>query len=223
MTRRILIVGAGGFGRGVFGWLEGSPRHRFLHGIGDVAFLDDGAPAAPLLAPIVSTVRGYVPGPRDRVVCAVADPGVRRSLVDLLRGRGARFHTFVDDRAVLGQGVVVGTGAVVCPGVVVSAGARIGDHVQVNFNCSVGHDVVLGAFTTLSPSVNIMGEVQVGESAFFGGSAVVLPRLAVGAGAVVGAGATIRGGVAAGTTVVGSDGRVIAGSGERPVRAVRSS
>lgn len=201
-----MIAGAGGFGRGVFSWLTSSCAHRRDNDVESVVFIDDSAKReAP--AEIVSSIEGYSPREDDYVICAVGQPALRRTLVDALWAKGARFHTFVDDRAVVAESVKLSDGAVVCPGVVISADAQLGEHVHINFNSSVGHDVRLGAFSTLSPSVNIMGEVVVGESVFFGGSAVVLPRLCVAAGAVIGAGAVVHKTVSTAATVVGNPAR----------------
>ena len=207
MAERVVIAGAGGFGRGVLAWLQGSPAHRRAHGITDIVFVDDGAPAVRPAAPVIGTIRDYRPEPDDVVLCAIGSPVSRRAVVTGLSLRGARFHTFVDDRAVLAAGVGIGPGAVVCPGTVVSADARIGAHVHVNFGCAVGHDTVLEDFTTLSPMVNVMGEVRVGEGVFLGGSAVVLPRLALGSSSTVGAGAVVTADLSAGVTVVGNPAR----------------
>lgn len=214
MGNRIVIVGAGGFGRGVYSWLTSSPRHLASHQIDDVVFVDDFATSAP--APIVATVDSFVPEASDDVICALGVPTMRMNVTERLRARDARFHTFVDDRCVLADGVRIGEGAVLCPGVVVSADATIGSHVHINFSCSIGHDTVIGSFTTLSPSVNIMGEVSVGESVFFGGSAVVLPRTVVGDRVTVGAGAIVLRSVEAGLTVVGNPAARIVASEEAP-------
>jgi len=210
MADRVVIAGAGGFGRGVLAWLAGSPLHRTRHDIDDVVFIDDGTPAVAPDAPVVGTIADYAPRPQDVVICAIGVPEVRRRVVESLAARGATFHTFVDDRAVVAPDVDLGVGAVVCPGVVVSANARIGAHVHVNFNCSVGHDATIGALSTLSPSVDVMGEVRIGEAVFLGGSAVVLPRLTIGPTATIGAGAVVVRDVPAGRTVVGNPAHEIA-------------
>jgi len=209
MSRRIVIAGAGGFGRGVLSWIRSSPRHLEHYEISEIVFIDDGRPAVTPQAPVISTIRGYMPGPNDAVVCAVGVPDVRRAVVQSLTGAGAQFHTFVDDRAIIGDGVTIGEGSVICPGVVMSANVSVGAHVHINFNCSVGHDTELGELTTLSPSVNIMGQVVVGEGAFFGGSAVILPRIAVGNRSVVGAGAVIVSRIEPFSIYAGSPGRLI--------------
>lgn len=208
MSTRIVIAGAGGFGRGVYGWLMDSWVHRDEHQIAEVVFIDDARqPVVVPQAEIVGSIQDYLPVHGDEVLCAIGAPNVRRGVVELLRTRGATFHTFIDDRAIVGSRVRVGTGAVICPGVVISADANVGRHVHINFNSSIGHDTVLGDFTTLSPSVNVMGEVHVGESVFVGGSAAVLPRLQIAVGATVGAGAVVVKSIKAHTTVVGNPAR----------------
>lgn len=206
---RIVIAGAGGFGRGVFSWLRQSPRHREEFDVSEIVYVDDVAPTHHPHGPVVSTIADYRPREHDRVLCAIGSPVVRRRVVEKLSERSATFHTFVDDKAVVGVGTRVMEGAVICPGSVLSANAVVSAHVHINFNCSVGHDTVLGAYSTLSPAVNVMGEVKVGEGAFFGGSCVVLPRLSIGTAATVAAGATVIDNVPDGATVVGNPARAL--------------
>lgn len=207
MAKRIVIAGAGGFGRGVHSWITTSPGHLKEHNIKDVVFIDDGLSSPD--TPVFSSIEAYEPLENDEVLCAIGNPKIRRDLTDSLTGRGSRFHTFVDDRAVLGSGVTVGEGTIICPGVVVSADASIGEHVHINFNCSIGHDVRLGAFATLSPSVNIMGEVNVGDAAFIGGSAAILPRIELGTKSTIGAGAVVIRSVGADAIMVGNPAKPI--------------
>ena len=204
MNKRLVIAGAGGFGRGVYGWVTSSPRFLSENGVSEVAPLADSPSAVELPGTVVSTVSEYAPVESDRVLCAVGIIEVRKRMVRDLSSRGARFATFVDDRAVLCEGVRLGEGCIVCPGSVLSADVRLGRHVHVNFNCSIGHDTAIGDFSTLSPSVNVMGEVESGSAVFFGGSAAILPRLAVGSGAVIGAGAVVSRSVPDAQTVVGN-------------------
>lgn len=207
MSKRVVIVGAGGFGRGVHSWLMQSPRHREAEGIGDVVFIDDATPKVGPDAPVIGNVRDYVPENYDEVLVAVGRPKLRRRVAENLSSRGAQFHTFVDDRAVLADTAHVGTGTIICPGTVISAHATVGSHVHINFNCSIGHDTVLGEFTTLSPMSNIMGETIVGSDVFVGGSAVVLPRIEIANGTTIGAGSTVIQPVSSASTVVGNPAR----------------
>lgn len=207
MNKRLIIAGAGGFGRGIFGWVTSSPKFLQKCGISDIAFINDSQPSVRIDAPLHDSITAYVPGPRDLVICAIGNPTVRQNIVRMLSGRGAIFQTFVDDRAIIGPKVTIDEGAVICPGTVISAGARIQQQVHVNFNCSIGHDTEIGRFSTLSPSVNLMGELRIGNSVFFGGSSTVLPRLQVGARSQIGAGAVVTKNVPKEVVVKGIPGR----------------
>lgn len=205
MTIRIVIAGAGGFGRGVRGWIESSPIHMRQNAISEVVFIDDGSAMAN--SAVISSIGEYQPQDNDRVLCAIANSDIRRKVVSEFRQKGARFHTFVDDRATLGARVKIGEGTIVCPGSVVSADASLGEQVHVNFNCSIGHDVQLGDYSTLSPTVTIGGEVDVSESVFFGAAANVLPRVSIGEGVVIGASAVVLRSVEANSVMVGNPAR----------------
>lgn len=204
VSKRIVIVGAGGFGRGVHSWLRQSPRHREKAAIEEIVFIDDDVPNVKPQAPVIGTVREYVPVPGDEVLVAVADPKIRKSIVESLQLHAVQFHTFIADGAIVAEGFQLGLGAIICPSAVIDAHVTIGSHVHVNFNSTVGHDTVLGDFTTLSPMANVMGEVTVGSGVFIGGSGVVLPRIDIGDSVTVGAGAIVVDSVVNDQTVVGN-------------------
>ena len=209
MSKRLIIIGAGGFGRGVYSWLVQSPRHLENSNIQDIVFVDDADPIVKPRARIIDTVLSFNPAPGDEIMVAIADPEQRENVVAGLQGRGTSYHTFVDDRAIVAQGVEIGEGSIVCPGVVIDADVTIGAHVHINFNSTVGHDTTIGDFTTLSPLTNVMGEVSVGHGVFLGGGSVILPRINIGDRAVIGAGTTVVSSVFPRSTVVGNPAKPI--------------
>lgn len=207
MKRRIVIAGAGGFGRGVYDWLQDTLNARQPTQTTEVVFIDDETPLVQPQASVISSIDAYEPRSQDEVLCAVAKPELRRQIVELLRRRDAVFHSFVDYRAVIGSRVRIGEGSIVCPGTVLDADVTVGAHVHVNSNSFIGHDSLLGDYSTLSPAVNVMGQVTVGLGGFLGGSSVVLPRTNVGAWSTLGAGAVLVKGSDPYTTMVGNPAR----------------
>ena len=209
MGTRVVIVGAGGFGRNMYRWLLASPKHIAEASVSELVFVDDGIPSVAPPTKLICTIDDYGPEANDEVLLAIGVPSIRQQVKDRLDLKGCRYHTFLADESVVTQGTLIGNGVIVCPGSVVAADVTLGDHVHMNMNCSVGHDVKIGAMTTLSPAVNIMGEVWVGEAVFFGGSSVVLPRISVGDKALLGAGAVAICSVPSEATVVGNPARII--------------
>ena len=141
-----------------------------------------------------------------RYVLGIGSPEVRRRLVGRLEDAGARPFTAVHPSATFGAQVVVGEGVVVCAGVAVSTNVRLGRHVHVNPNATIGHDAVLGDFVSVNPAAVVSGEVTIGEGTLIGASATVLQQLSVGRGTIVGAGAVVTKAVPDGVVVKGIPG-----------------
>lgn len=206
---RVLIVGAGGFGREMSFWLRQHPDCGRRWAV--VGFLDDNEQALaayPDALPIVGSVKGYAPAGGESLICAVALPKPKKLVVESLLSRGARFMTFVHPEVALGGDVHLDAGTILCPGITVSNGARFGAFVTANLSATVGRDASIGDFVTINSHCAIAEGCQVGEAAFFGSHAVVAPGTQVGAWAVVGAGSVVNAAIPAAARVFGNPSRV---------------
>lgn len=201
MSSRLILVGAGGFGRELINWAEDAAAQGGQAFAGYLDMHADVLAGSAYALPWLGTPDGYAPQAGDEFVIAIGDPAGKRAVVEQLRARGARFARLIHPSAVVARTAVLGEGVVLCPHSMVSADARVGDFVAVNTLSSVGHDAVVGAYTTLSGHVDLTGYVQVGEGCFFGSGARVLPKVKVGARARIGAGATIMRNVAEDATM----------------------
>ena len=201
---RIVIVGAGGFGREIFAWLRSSPRFLQRENVDNIVYIDDRQDSTGLPAPCVSSVEAYTPSDSDKFICAIGAPHVRRAVVEKIETRSGKFVPFIHDSVVMGLNVVAKTGLVVCPNVIISSDIQIGAHVHINSNCTIGHDVVIDDFATLSPSCNLTGGVVVKKDAFLGTAVTVIPEKKIGAGSLVGAGSVVLRDVPPGVTSFGN-------------------
>jgi sugar O-acyltransferase (sialic acid O-acetyltransferase NeuD family) len=116
--------------------------------------------------------------------------------------------TLVHPRVEKSRWVTIGSGVVICAGNILTTNITIGDNVQINLDCTVGHDVQLAEYATLAPGVHVSGCVTVGRRVYIGTGAVIIngtqqEPLTIGDDAVVGAAACVTRSVAAGATVVG--------------------
>jgi sugar O-acyltransferase (sialic acid O-acetyltransferase NeuD family) len=207
----LYIVGAGGFGREVYCWLQdmgGSPRPWDFCG-----FLDDDADALRGMnyeKGVVGSIADFVPKVSDLLVCGLGSVAVKKKLCEPLIARGAEFLTVIHPTAVIGANVQLGRGVILSPGVVLTCDINIGDMVMVNCCSSAGHDVSVGDWSTISAHCDLTGYTTLGQGVFLGSGARIIPGKSVGDFASVGAGSVVIRSVAAGQKVFGNPARVFA-------------
>ncbi len=209
--QRVLIIGAGGFGREVYFWLSQHPDNARRWQIG--GFIDDRLDALAghdFPIKVISTVDGYRPEPDDLLVCGIGLTKPKQIVCEQLKHRGGRFMQFIHPTAIIGGKVEMGEGVVICPGVILTCCIKLGDFVMLNVGATVGHDAEIGNFTTLSAHCDVTGHCQVGAGVFMGSRASLVPGTRVGDEAVVGAGAVVISRVAARKTVFGNPAKVLA-------------
>ncbi|MEB3266344.1 MAG: acetyltransferase [Cyanobacteriota bacterium] len=203
MTRpRLVLVGGGDLARELLCWmLQAEPN---LPQQWQVGFIDDGVDqlrAAGLEPTSLGTIAAFQPQPDDELLLTIASPAIRCRVQGVLAARAGRFRGFRHPSALVASTAQIGEGVILCPLSVISEATRLEAHVIVNSFSSVGHDAVIGAFSTLSAHVDITGHAQLGRRVFVGSGARVLPGKQVGDGAVVGAGATVMRNLAEGKTL----------------------
>ena len=208
--RHLVIVGAGGYGREMYGAALGSLGCGTAF---DVKGYLDARPDA--LAgfkgypPVIGDPESYVPDADDVFFCALGSIERRRACVAAIASRGGRFLSLVHRTAVLGPNVSVGEGSFVAPNVTLTADVSVGRHVAVFHGTSVGHDAVLEDFSHVYAQCSVGGSVRICSGAVVYPGSVVVPRRTIGEGAVVGAGSTVILNVKPGTTVIGSPARPV--------------
>ena len=87
--------------------------------------------------------------------------------------------------------VIFGKGNIICPYTVITTDVAFEDFVTVNWSCTIGHDCRIGRFASLSPAVNLSGNVVLGQCVFIGTGSRVIERKNIVSQSVIGAGATV--------------------------------
>lgn len=204
----VVIVGAGGFGREALDVLRDWARCEARMGRDwrFAGFVDDREPDRALMSAIGASWLGPTSAldslpPDVRYVIGIGS-GVTRRRIDA-EVQLAPTPAMIHSTASMGGAVTIGEGAVICAGVRLTTNIRLGRHVHLNLNATVGHDSSLGDYVTVNPLAAISGDVTLGEGVTVGTGATINQGLTVGADCTIGAGAAVVADVPAGTTVVG--------------------
>lgn len=171
---QIAVYGAGGFGREVM-WLAQSAQ--IGGGAADVVcFIDDddaicGSTLNGLQVLSLSRARQMYPG--ALVVSGVGPPRIRELTMMKAQFAGFGFATLIHPGIQMSKWVEMGEGTVICAGNILTTNIVLGNHVQINLSCTVGHDVSMGDFATLAPGVHVSGCVRIGKRVYIGTGAVI--------------------------------------------------
>lgn len=212
--KRLLIIGAGGFGRETLGWAQDVDSQKRDWEVG--GFLDSNPMALKSFTcpfSIVGDPLTFIPSENDRLICAIGNPVTRLKLCRDLKARGGQFITLIHPTVVIGPGCHLGDGCLLCPGIVISTNVTLGNFVAMNPHVLLGHDAVIGDGCFLAGHSEVDGNAVLGEGVFLGTHASVLPSATVEDYAMVGAGSVVVHKVRAHTTVMGAPAKQVYGYG----------
>lgn len=190
----IVIFGAGSFGKEVAQLIKdiNCQKHEWnLLGFIDEVSEKKGTVinSCPVLGDIDWLERNA--GHDIQIVCAIGNPKGKKSVIDRLSGLGARYANLVHPSVIRNEFIDMGYGNIICCNTILSVNTRIGNHVALNPGCGIGHDTVIGNFTTLYWDVTLSGFVTINEGCEIGSKSVIISNKAVGRWSIIGAGAVV--------------------------------
>jgi len=191
--KKIAIYGASGFGREVAWLIQSCDAYEV------VCFIDDdtskhGASLNDISVMSLKDAHKEFPG--VFVAGGVGNPKVRKSLIEKAGAAGFRFETIIHPGVERSPWIEIGAGTIICAGNILTTNITLGEHVQINLGCTIGHDVVMGSYTTLAPGVHVSGWVHFGKRVYAGTGAVIIngteeQPIIIGDDVVIGAGACV--------------------------------
>lgn len=203
--KRLIIIGAGGFGREVHNlapFCYGYGEKFVLKGfINDITNALDGYEG---YAPIIGTIKDYVPQPDDVFICAIGDIAGRKKCVQLLLDKGAQFINLVHKTAGWDRNTVLGIGCILGIRVGISCDCHIGNFTIFQDECLVGHDTDIGDFCHFHARAFVAGRVNIGNEVHVGPYAMIHPNRKIENNATIGAGSFVIRNVKAANTVYGN-------------------
>lgn len=214
----VVIFGAGGLAKEV-AWVLETPGTRLCwqddrHSLAIrlVGHLDDRAELHGTQVngrPVLGGAGWFEDRPGHAVIVAIGNPGIRKRIVQVLRGKGVAFPAILPPDFVAGDHVSIGEGVIILPGAMATVNVDIGSFVLLNPHVSISHDGHIGDYCSLGPGVSLAGNVQVGAGTDIGTNASVIPGRRIGRNSIIGAGACVTGDLPDNITAVGVPARVI--------------
>lgn len=208
----IAIFGAGGFGREVLALIKDINRKEHLWNI--VGFFDDGHEKGEIVNgyPIIGQTEelNHWSTPISLAI-AIGNPVLKKKIFDDIINPLIDYPTFIHPSVWIGdrEYVEIGKGCIICAGVMITTNVQIKDFVVLNLQCTVGHDSVIHNYAALMPSVNVSGEVTIGEGVLVGTGTSIINQLEIGKFTIVGAGAVVTKSIPGHCTAVGVPANVI--------------
>lgn len=205
----IVIIGAGGFGRELAWLIEDINKVTNVWNI--IGFVDDNEE-------IQNTeINGYkvvgniewLKKQKINVVCAIGDPIIKKVVMEKLVDSNNIYPVLIHPSVIYSRQVTFGEGTIICAANIITTNIEIGKHVIINLDCTIGHDAVLGNYTTVLPSVNVSGFVETGECVSIGTGTAVIQGVKIGENSVIGAGAVVVKNIPANCTAVGAPAKPI--------------
>lgn len=208
MSRRIIVLGAGGHARvladalrplAVFGFVDANPEKHGLRIGGAIVLGDD------------QIVLSYAPETLELVngLGSISDTALRMALFVHFKKAGYVFRDVIHRSAVIASDVIWGEGVQIMAGAILQPGVVIGQNTVVNTGAVVDHDCYIGSHVHIAPGAVLSGGLQIADAAHVGTGATIVQGVSIGANSVVAAGAVVIRDVPAGTTVMGVPAREV--------------
>ena len=202
MREPLLIYGAGGLGKEILSLVNATDTYEVK------GFLDDGISPGTIIKG-VKILGGYdelrsFDSPINLAI-ALGSPTSKLDILKKMDRSKIHFPILRHPSVILQEAsaIEIGEGTIICAGSILTTDIKIGSHVLINLNCTIGHGVTIGTASSVMPGVNIAGEVQIGSSVLIGSGVNVINRVSIGDNSIVGMGAVVLRDVEAGVTVAG--------------------
>lgn len=190
MKKDIYIIGASGFGREV-AWLLEELSEWNIKG-----FIDDNESIQQKEIngiDIIGTVDFLLERKEPtNLVIAIGNPKVRSAIYEKLKFNNNLFFPNIISKDVrISNTIKLGIGNIICSHSILTVNINIGNFNHINLDCTIGHDVILNDFITIYPSVNISGNVEIGNCCEIGTGTQIIQGKSIVDNVIIGAGATI--------------------------------
>lgn len=201
----IIIIGAGGFGRELKCLID--DINNFDNGIyyNILGFVDDNIECNTKIHEynVLGNI-DYIFSLKEKpsLVFGIGSPKIKEIISK--KFKNYKFPTIIHPAiSVKRKNIDIGKGCIICQGSILTCDIILSEFVTINLSCTIGHDTVVGKYSSLMPAVNLSGEVDVKKGVFIGTGVKIINQLIIGSDTIVGAGAIVSKSLPSNCTAVG--------------------
>lgn len=207
--KKIIIVGAGGFGRELLQWIKDINEVKPTWEI--AGFLDDNLHALDEYehdTPIIGTINDWQPKEDEVFALAFGSPEPKRKIVEILKAKFAKFANIIHPTAILSEFAHYGEGLIMFPYSKLSCNSSVGNFVTI-LSTMIGHDTTIGDYTVISGGCNIVRNVVIGNDVFLAAGVSIAQDVHIGDNCYLGLGSVILKDVQPNSKTFGNPARIM--------------
>jgi sugar O-acyltransferase (sialic acid O-acetyltransferase NeuD family) len=208
--KSVVIVGAGGFGREVIEIFKDNNKQKKKWNI--LGFIDSNIELKGKTInnyPVFGGLDWFESHKDVECVCAIGEPKNKKKVVEILQNMDVKFCKAIHPSVIMSEFVEFGEGVIICAGTILTVDIKIGNHVIINLNCTIGHDSIIEDYCSLMPTVKINGNNHLHEGVYIGTGATFIHQISVGAWTTIGAGAVVVNNIPGDVLAVGVPAKVL--------------
>jgi sugar O-acyltransferase (sialic acid O-acetyltransferase NeuD family) len=114
---------------------------------------------------------------RWKIMIAVAEPMLRKKIVESLPEETEYFSYIHPSSLILGDEFELGSGSFIGSFCVVTTNVKIGNHAIINRGNQIGHDCLIGDYFSMMPGAIIGGNVTIGNRVYMGSCANIKQKI----------------------------------------------
>ena len=207
ILKHLIIIGVGGFAREIYWHSQDSIGYGIdwdLKGFldGDVKLSEQEYKKIKL--PVLGDINSYKVEQDDVFICAIADPKIKKKLINIILQHGGKFINLIHKTAIVHGNVNMGLGNILSPHVLIHDHVIIGNYVTFNVNSMMGHDSSIDNYSSIMGNVIINGYAKIGENVYMATSSIALPHSKIEDDAFVGVSSVVFKRVRKGNRVFGN-------------------
>lgn len=186
-NNKLVIIGAGSLG--IMALDAAINQGNYL--LEQILFIDDGKQkgekiyGVPIIGGIIEIENLDLNN--HEFIIAIANNKVRKEIAETY---DLKYINIIHPAAVISSFAEIGVGNIILPNVSIDPETVIHNHVIINKNTSLGHNVIMKNYSQVSPGCQLGGTV--GECTFIGLGATLLPNIKIGDYSTIGAGAVVN-------------------------------